>query len=67
MKRWKTFAIFFTLLFIGSMIHTFYLLFSASEKGDPGRGALIIYSIVFNLVLLFLAYRSWRKMLQQNK
>lgn len=67
MNRWKTFAIFFTLLFVGSIVHTIYLLSSASEKGDPGRAALIIYSIVFNLVLLFLAYRSWRKTLQQNK
>jgi hypothetical protein len=67
MNKWKAFAVFFTLLFFGGLSQTMYLVFSASERGDAGRPALIVFAIVFNLVILFLAVRSWRKTFRHDK
>ena len=54
MKKAKAYAVFFTLLFFGTLTQTLYLIFSSS------RLAFVIPSILFNLVLLFFAVRYWR-------
>jgi uncharacterized membrane protein len=55
MKKAKAYAVFFTLVFFGSLANTMYLIFGGSNP------VLLSVSILFNLVLLFFAVRYWRR------
>lgn len=60
MKKAKAYAVFFTLLFFGSLTQTLYLIFGGRSL------VLLIFAILFNFILLFFAVRYWRQTFRSN-
>jgi hypothetical protein len=61
MTKWKTLAIIFSLVTLGSLNETYRILTSSAPDIAENRTELIPMTIIFTGVIIFLTIRFWRK------
>jgi hypothetical protein len=61
MNKWKTLAIIFTLLSLGSLKETIRIFTSDAPDIAPNRTGLSIMALTFTGVIIFFTIRFWKK------